>query len=229
MNEHPLHLCRQMPGLLVDRYDAAGVEPFQVAAGRFAPIVRVRIFSVFVFEELILRVLQLEAVGRQLQLSVEHDPLAGAEYLGEERLVEPDGAQRTGGIPDEHLEDLEPCTARRPDAAADHVSHDARDRTRAEAGNRLEGAAILVADGEPVEQVLDRGEPDPLEVGRAPWPHTLEVLKRGRERIHGRGLRPVAYWTIVDCALPTRISRMLAGSSNGSSMLMPDGFSGVRE
>ena len=48
-------------------------------------------------------------------------------------------------------------------------------------------AAILVADRKAVQQVLDRGEADALEIGRAPRPDAFQVLKRRVEGDHGQG------------------------------------------
>ena len=80
----------------------------------------------------------------------------------------------------------------------------------------VEGAAIFVADRKSVEQVFDRVQAHSLEVGRAPRPDALEELQR---RLQG------IYCTTVASPFPTRISLIAAGSSKGSSMLMPEGFS----
>ncbi len=57
---------------------------------------------------------------------------------------------------------------------------------------------------------------DPLEIRRTPRTDALEILQR---RLKG------IYCTTIASPFPTRISLMRAGSSKGSSMLMPEGFS----
>lgn len=95
----------------------------------------------------------------------------------------------------------------------------------------MKASAIFVADRKPVKKVLDRHEPDALQIRGTSWTNSLEVLKRRLKRIHSGVMskRDENYWTMVDAAFPTRISLIREGSSNGASMLMPDGFSGVRE
>ena len=216
VHDRALHLRRQGPRLLVDRDDAAGVQGIFVGLGAGGGFV-----VALLLQDLVLRVLQLQAVRGQLELPEQDDPLVGTEHVGEKRLVEEHRAQRAGGVAHEQLEDLEPRAPRRPDAAADHVADDGGGRAGTQRGDRLEAAAILVADREAIQQVFDGLQPDPLQVGGAPRADALQELQRRVERDH--------YCTTVAVPVPTRISRMRAGSSNGSSMLMPDGFSGERE
>jgi hypothetical protein len=42
--------------------------------------------------------------------------------------------------------------------------------------NRLQAAAILVAERKPVQQIFDREQTDPLEIGRAARPDAFEEL-----------------------------------------------------
>ncbi len=138
------------------------------------------------------------------------------EDVVEKRLVEPDGTQRAGAIADDQLEDLETRAPRRTDAAPDDVADDRGGDTRAQRRDRLECAAIFVADRKAVEQVFDRVQAHAFEIGGAPRTDPLEVLQR---RLQG------IYCTTIASPFPTRISLMRAGSSKGSSMLMPEGFS----
>ena len=48
--------------------------------------------ALFGADDLVLRILELQAVRGQLQLAVQDDTLMGMEDVGEERLVEPDRA-----------------------------------------------------------------------------------------------------------------------------------------
>jgi ABC-type transporter Mla subunit MlaD len=159
-------------------------------------------------------------VRGQLELAEQDDALVRLEDVVEERLVEPDRAQRAGAVAQEQLEDLEPGAAGRPDAAADDLADDRRRLAGAQRRDRLEVAAILVADRESIEEVLDGVETDAFEIGGAPRADTFQVLQRRLERV---------YCTTIASPLPTRISLMRAGSSKGSSMPMPLGFSAERE
>jgi hypothetical protein len=213
-HEHALHLGRDRAGLLVDRDDAAGVQGLVFGRRpRFAIVAGRR-------QNLVLRVLQLQAVRGQLQLAEEDDALVRAEDVVQKRLVEPDRAQRTGAIADDELEDLEPRAAGRPDAAADDFTGDRRRDAGAQFGNGLEGGAILVPNRKAVEQVFDGVQADAFEIGSAARADALEILQR---RLKG------IYCTTIASPFPTRISLIRAGSSKGSSMLMPAGFSGDLE
>ncbi len=244
VHQRALHLGRQMSGLLVDRHDAPGVQrlvlPWLVAVLLCVrrPRGLVRAFG----QDLILRVLQLQAMRRQVELAVEDDALVRMEDVVEERLVEPDRAQRAGAVAHQHLEDLEARPPRRTQAGADHLADDGRRRSRTQGCDRLERSAVLVADREAVEKVLHRRETDALQVRGAPRAHTLHVLEWRLEVDHGRCTRLCTivrqsdrrvaagrYWTMVAVPGATRISRICAGSGNGSSMLIPSGSSGVRE
>jgi hypothetical protein len=49
----------------------------------------------------------------------------------------------------------------------------------------LEAAAIFVANREPVEEILDGQEADPLEVSRSTRTDAFEKLQRRREEVRG--------------------------------------------
>ena len=99
-------------------------------------------------QDFVLRVLQLQAVRRHLELAEQDDALVRVEDVGEKRLVEPDRAQRAGRVARRALEDPEARPARRPDAAADDLADDRRRCAGLQRGNRLEAAAVFVADRE---------------------------------------------------------------------------------
>src|SRR5262249_28073383 len=140
--------------------------------------------------------------------------------------VQPYRAQRPAPVVDRGLEDLEPGTPRGPQAAGEDAPRDRRRLPGLERRDRLKSAAIFVAEWKPVEQIFDGREAGVLEVGRAPRPHAFEELERGRQQ----GVGPLlAHCTIMACPRSTWISRMRAGSANGSSRLMPAGFCSLRE
>ena len=167
-----------------------------------------------------LRILELQSVGGQLELAKEDDALMRTEDVVEKWLIEPDRAERAGAVADDELEDLEARTARRTNAASDDLADDRRRHARTQGGDRLERAAVLVPDRESIQEILDRVQADSLEIGSAPWADAFEELQR---RLKG------IYCTTIASPFPTRISLMPAGSSKGSSMLMPVGFSGDLE
>jgi len=213
VHEDALHLGRDGPGLLVDRNDSTGVECVVVVQRRVAGI---GLVGRCLRQDFVLRVLELQPVGTQLQLAVEDDALMRLEDVVEKRLVEPDGTKSAGTIADDQLEDLETRAPRRTNAAPDDVADDRGGDTRAERRDCLECTAILVADRKTIEQVFDRAQTYSFEIGGAAGTDPLEVLQR---RLQG------IYCTTIASPFPTRISLMRAGSSKGSSMLMPEGFS----
>ena len=216
MDEHALHLRGDGAGLFVDRDDAAGVQRVFIR-GRRLRITGVSIIGGVLGQNLVLRILHLKTMRRQLQLSEEDDSLVRPEDVVEEWLIEPDGPQRPGLVAHHELEDLESRPPRRTDAAADDFAEHRRRGARPQLRNGLERAAIFVADRKPVKKVFDGVQAHALEVGGAPRPNSLEILQR---RLKG------VYCTTIASPLPTRISLMLAGSSKGSSILMPEGLSG---
>src|SRR5262249_872819 len=118
--------------------------------------------------------------------------------------------------------DLEARTARRSQAAASDPSGDRRCLTRLERRDRLKTAAIFVAKGKAIQQIFDGDQAGALEIRSTPRTDALEELKRRRQK----GVRPLfAHCTIMAWPRSTWISRMRAGSANGSSRPMPDGLS----
>src|SRR4029453_2235783 len=128
-------------------------------------------------------ILQLQTVRGQLELAVQDDALAWMKDVGEERLVEPDRTHRAGAVAEEDFEDLEARAPRRTDTAAHHFSSDGGGVSRPQRGNRLEAAAIFVANWKAVEEVLDRGKTDAQQICGAPRSDSLQVLQRRLKRI----------------------------------------------
>jgi hypothetical protein len=49
--------------------------------------------------------------------------------------------------------------------------------------NRLEMAAVFIANGKTVKEIFDGGEADPFKIGRAPGPDAFQVLKRVLKKV----------------------------------------------
>ena len=111
------------------------------------------------------------------------------EDIGEERLIEPDRAQRSRPVAHEHLEDLEARPARRPDRGADDFGLYGRHHPGPQRRDGLKAAAIFVPDWKPVQQILDRREADALKIGRPARTNALQVLKRGGQRRRRDGIQ----------------------------------------
>ncbi len=146
----------------------------------------VSVARVIRFQDFVLRVLHLQTVRRQLELSVQNHALLPVEHVGEERLIEPDRAQRAGRVAKQDFEDFEAWAPRRTNARADDFADHRRGRPRTQRGDGAEAAAILVADREAVQQILDRHEPDALQIGRAARTDTFQILKRALKRSQSR-------------------------------------------
>ena len=73
---------------------------------------------------------------------------------------------------------------RRPDAAADDLADDGGRLRRAQRGDGLEVAAILVANRKAVEQVFDGVETDAFEIGGAPRADAFQILQRRLKRLY---------------------------------------------
>ncbi len=96
----------------------------------------------------------------------------------------------------QRFENLEPRTSRRTETAV----HDSRDQRRVlprlQRGDRLEAAAIFVADGKAIQQILDGHEAGVREIGGAARADAFQKLQRRRERVGGhpsRAERPKLY------------------------------------
>jgi hypothetical protein len=170
----------------------------------------------FIRENFVLRALQLQPVWRQFEFAEQNHALMRLEDVVQKRLVEPDCANRPRAIAKQQLEDLEARATGGPDAARDDFAEYRGGNAGAQRRDRLKVSAILVADRKAIQQVFDGMESDALEIGGAARANALEVLK---------GRLQCVYWTTNASPFPTRISLILAGSSKGSSMPMPDGFS----
>src|SRR5205814_8680896 len=174
----------------------------------------------------------------QLDPAVQPAVPAAREDVPQEWLIEPHRAQRSAAVVDRRFEDLEPGPPRRSEAARHHAPRDRCGPSRLQRSDRLQAAAIFVAEREAVQEILDRDEADALEIRGAARADPFQELQWRRENgIGGRigngarkGVGPLfAHCTIMVCPRWTWISRMRAGSANGSSRLMPAGLSGVLE
>ena len=165
-----LDLRGDAAGLLVDRYDPAGVHRLAIR----------------VVENLVLRIRQLQTAGTAHLGEAEQDDLLPArEHVAQERLVEPRHANRAAGVGDQRLENLEAGTPGRSQTAARDAAHDRRRLAGPKRRNRLKAAAIFVADGKPVQQVFDGEETDALEIGGATRTDAFEELQGRREQLGG--------------------------------------------
>ena len=209
VHQAPLHLRRHRARSLVHRHDAAGVNRLPL----------------FVVQDFVLRIRELQA-GRAAHFDrAEQDHVLSArEDVAQKRLVQPRRAQRPAAIVDRGLEDLETGSSRRAKAARQDAPRDGGNLSRTQRGDRLQAAAIFVANRKAIEEIFDGGQAGAFEIRGASRPDTLEELQRGRQYLVGQ-----CYWTMMACPRSTRISRIFAGSSKGSSMLMPAGFSFVFE
>jgi hypothetical protein len=208
----PLHLGRYGARPLVDRHDSAGVNrgflsaatgdalvgvstpPSCAFSGPVEPLPHVlpdfvvtAFRSLVLLEDLVLRIGDLQpAVSSHLELSVEHDVLADGEYLAQERLVEPDRAQRAGRVADERLEDLEAGTPRGSQPATEHSTGKRRRLTWLERRDWCQVAAILVTNRKAIQEIFERDQPRALEIRGATWADTLQVLEGRRQDVCGR-------------------------------------------
>ena len=168
MHQPALNLRGDPAGLFVHGHDAA----------------RMNRLGILFVEDLVLRIRELEsAVSPHLGETEQHDALTPGEDVAQERLVQPRRPQRPAWIADERLEDLEPRTPGRAEAAAQDAPRHGRGLTRLERRNRLQMTAILVAKREPVQQIFNRGQAGVSEIGRAPGTDALEELQWRREDV----------------------------------------------
>src|SRR5262249_32952141 len=116
----------------------------------------------------------------------ENDVLVRPEDVLEKWLIEPDRPHAARLIAHEHLEDLEPRTPRRTDAAAQHFPTHRRGSVRLERRDRLEVATVLVPYWKPIQEVLDRDQTRVLQIRGAPRPDAFQILERSLEWITGQ-------------------------------------------
>ncbi len=171
VDEPPLHLRRHAPDLLVHGHDPAGVNRL----------------AVLVVEDLVLRVGQLQAAAApHLDLPEQDDVLPAREDVAEERLVQPRHANGRRAVVDHRVENLEAGTPRGPEAAAQHAPGHGYGPGRLERSNRLEPAAVFVANRKAIEQIFERDQAGVLEIRRAPGSDPLQELKGRRQHLVGR-------------------------------------------
>ena len=222
-HEPALHLRRHHPGALVHGHDAGGVDPL----------------AVLLFEHLVLRVRELQR-GRSPHLddAVENHVLSAAQDVAQERLVQPRGSQRSAAVVNDRFEDLKPATPRRSHAGRQDPPADRGRPAWLQRPDGLQPAPVLVSERKAVQQVFNRDQADSFEIGGTARSDTFDKLKGGGEegfrlvrprRVRNRVEPPACHCTIMAWPRSTWISRMRAGSENGSSILNPDGFCALRE
>ncbi len=107
----------------------------------------------------------------------EDDAHVALEDVLQERLVHPDGENRTRAVADERLENLETRPAGGAHPAALHPAADGHLLAGFEGRDRLQMTAIFIAQRKPVEEVFDGGQADALEICRAPRSNAFQKLK----------------------------------------------------
>ncbi len=173
-------------GLLVDGHDSPRVNRLALdIVSRFP-------------QDLVLRVHELQAAAAaHLDLAKADDVDPHDEDVLEKRLVEPDRAQRAARIRDQYFENLEPGAARRPYAAADDAAGDRRCLARFEGRDRLQVAAVFVANGKTVQEIFEREEAGARQVGGATRTDALQKLERRRENVFAIGIHSrLALWKL---------------------------------
>ena len=152
MDDAPLHLWRHRSCALVDRHDPARVN---------------RLARLFIaVKDFVLRICDLKAAPPSAPFDgAEQDhSLATLKHVAHERLVQPDGANRTALVANERLENLEAGPAGSPKPAVDNLAGKRSPVPRLQALNGTETSAVLVSKGKSLEQIFHRLQPDPLQV-----------------------------------------------------------------
>jgi hypothetical protein len=124
-------------------------------------------------------------VPAHLDRTEEDHLLAGSEHVAQERLVEPRRAESAGGVADQRFENLEARTAGGAQTAAQNPGAQRGNLPRLEAGNRLQPAAILVANRKPIEEILEAEEPGARQVGCPARTDAFQILERRGEDFVG--------------------------------------------
>ena len=101
------------------------------------------------------------------------------EHIAQERLIEPDRAERATTVSHQELENLEARSAGGSHAAANDLADNGRLNAGAQRRNRPEIAAILVANRETIKEIFDGVEADALQIRGAPRPDSLQILEWG--------------------------------------------------
>ena len=169
MQQATLHFRRHRAGLLIDRNDATGMDGqcvFDLATVAFNCI-----------DDFVIRVHHLKTRSRFHRAKQHHLYIAAQDVL-QKRLIHPHRHNRPAGVANERLENLEPGPPGGPQTAALNAAGDRYLLTGLQRRDRLQVAAIFVAEGETIKQVLDSCETHALKIGRAPWTNAFQILKR---------------------------------------------------
>ena len=209
-DEPPLHLRRDRSRALVDRDDAAGVKRFGLI-----PV-----------DDLELRVRDLESRPLvPLERAVHHHLGAGVNLVLQICGVEPREADGARGVAQQRLEDAHARTSRAAQAAGDHLAGDRHGLPLAQRRDRLQMAAIFVAERETEEQILDGIQPGAREVGGLAGADSLQELQRRLQEVGGGWHRPGRFYCTTSAwPIVVRISRMRAGRRKGASKFRPSGW-----
>ena len=186
---------RQGAHPFINRHDASAVQ----RAGlprivRPVPVCRLVLIAAAVAEPLVLGVGQPQAAGfPPLRRAVQQDPLPRRERRLQVRLVHPHRAKRARVVPQQHLEQREAAAAGLPQPGADHPATDRGGLARPQGAGANEAAAVFVAEGKPMEEIVRRAQARPLELGRPAGTDSLQETqpdakartgRRGRLRTH---------------------------------------------
>ena len=143
-----------------------------------------------IVQDFVLRVGDLETgSAAHLDRSVQDEALAAHEDFAQERLIQPDGAQRPStAIVDRRLEDLESRPPGRSETADGDPPGDRSVLARLQRRDRLQAASIFVAERKAVQEIFDGDEADAFEVRGTTGPDALEELQGRRQK----GVRPLS-------------------------------------
>ena len=168
-----LNLRRDAAGLFIHRHDPA----------------RVNRLAILIVQDFVLRVRELQAaVPPHLDRPKQDDVLAAGEHVVQKRLIEPRHEDRPGPIVHGRVEDLEAGPARRSQMATENPAGDRGGLSGLERDDRLQAAAIFVADRKAIQQIFDGDEARVFEIGGTTRPDALEKLQ-------GRGEHVVVHCT----------------------------------
>ena len=173
----PLHLRSDRPRAFVDWDDTACVKRFDLVA----------------VDDLELRVGDLQARPLVAFERAVHDhPGARPDLIFQVRRVEPGQPHRAGLVAEQRLEDPHAGTPRASQSGRDDLPGNRDSLAFAERRDRLQAAAVFVAQREAEEEIFDRGKAGAGEVGRFARADALQELQRGLQVVAGGHRRAIA-------------------------------------
>ena len=138
-----------------------------------------------IVQDLELRLQDLEAMAAAIagfDFAVQRDQHAGAKLVLQIGRVEPDALQRVAALADGHLEEGHAAGAEEAEGA--HLGDDAGHLARPQLADAARIQAIFVAEGQIVEQVLDRADALLQQDLGEPRADAFDVLHVGGEIEH---------------------------------------------